>query len=52
MKDFELIKHFNFIDRNIDAVNLHHYGLVKNEMIIRRYLIGTVESLNIFNQEF
>ncbi|MDD3054248.1 MAG: replication endonuclease [Aliarcobacter sp.] len=52
MKDFELIKHFNFIDRNIDAVNLHHYGLVKNEMIKRRYLIGTIESLNIYNKEF
>lgn len=35
--------------RNIDAVNLHHYGLVKNKMIKRGYLIGTIESLNIFN---
>ena len=52
IENFELIKHFNFIDKNIDNVNLHHYGLVKNEMIKRGYLIGTIESLNIYNEEF
>lgn len=52
MKDFELIKHFNFIDKNIDDVNLHHYGLVKNEMIKRGFLIGHIESLNLYCMEF
>ncbi|MDD4330325.1 MAG: replication endonuclease [Aliarcobacter sp.] len=52
IENFELIKHFNFIDKNIDNVNLHHYGLVKNEMIKRGCMIGTIENLNLYNMEF
>lgn len=49
MKDIELIKYFNSIDKDIYNVNLHHYGLVKNEMVKRGLMVGNIENLNIYN---
>lgn len=52
MPDLRLIKHFRKIDKNLDGVNLHHYGLVKNEMIKRKLLEGKVISVNEYNTDF
>lgn len=49
MKDIELVKYFNSIDKDIYNVNLHHYGLVKNEMVKRGLMVGNIENLNIYN---
>ncbi len=45
-KDFELYKYFNDLD--IETCNMQHYGYVKNTLIERGLLSGTVISLDDF----
>lgn len=52
MKNYELYHHFLEIDKNIDTVNLHHYGLVKNELINRGMLIGETLPIDSYNGSF
>jgi hypothetical protein len=37
---------------HIENLNLHHYGLVKNEMIKRGLLVGEIISLNEYGNSF
>lgn len=47
MSDFELYQHFEALD--IETVNLHHYGYVKNELIERGYLQGEPLPINAYD---
>lgn len=51
MTDLRLVKHFRKIDNNLDGINLHHYGLVKNEMIKRGLFDGEILSVNLYNTD-
>jgi len=45
----------DFIKMNntdIENINLHHYGLVKNELIKRGFISGEIISLNEYNSNF
>ena len=44
MKDYQLLNYYYSLD--IDIVNLQHYGLVKNTMIERGLLNGSLTNLN------
>ena len=37
---------------DIENINLHHYGLVKNELIKRGFISGEITSLNEYNSNF
>lgn len=53
LKDYSLQSYYRKLeDTHIEDLNLHHYGLVKNEMIKRGLLTGTIESLNHYGTEF
>ncbi|MBE0515163.1 replication endonuclease [Sulfurimonas sp.] len=52
MKNYELYHHYLEIDKKIDTVNLHHYGLVKNELINRGMLFGETLPLDSYNGQF
>jgi len=47
MGDYELYNYYNSLD--IDIVNIHHFGLVKNTLINRGLIDGYIQSLNSFN---
>ncbi|GGD47612.1 hypothetical protein GCM10012288_22310 [Malaciobacter pacificus] len=51
-KDLALISYFNKIDKNIDSVDLKHYGLVKNEMIKRDLLDDELIKINSYDTNF
>ena len=47
MKDYELYNYYNTLDPEV--CNLHHFGIVQNELIKRGLLEGEIQSLNNFN---
>lgn len=52
MSDMNLYQHYLDMNEDIEEYNLHHYGLVKNEMINRELLEGEILSINEYNVEF
>jgi hypothetical protein len=53
MKDLQLLSYFRELGNTpVDKLNLHHYGLVKNECISRGLVQGEIVSLNDYNTEF
>ncbi|MCK9337831.1 MAG: replication endonuclease [Arcobacteraceae bacterium] len=52
MKDLQLYRHFQKIDNDIENVNLHHYGLVKNELIKRNIIQDKILPINEYNTQF
>lgn len=53
MKDFELLTYFKqLVNIPVNQLNIHHYGLVKNECISRGLVQGKILSLNDYNNEF
>ncbi len=48
--DWELYNYYNAL--NPDICNLHHFGLVQNELIKRGLINGEIQSLNTFNTNF
>ena len=50
MSDYKLFNHFQSLD--VETCNLHHFGLVKNELIERGLLSGEIISLDDFNTDF
>ena len=50
MCDYVLFLHYQSLD--VENCNLHHFGLVKNELIKRGLLFGDPVSLNDFNIDF
>jgi hypothetical protein len=52
LDDYELFSYWKKINDDIDSANLHHYGVVKNEMIKRQLIPGEILSLNDYNTSF
>lgn len=53
MSSYSLFKHYNNLNnQDIEYIDLKHYGLVKNELIKRKYLYGDVQNLNSYSSEF
>jgi len=52
MKNYELYNYFKVLDKDIENVNLQHYGYVKNELIIRGFIREECVSLNLYNEDF
>lgn len=50
MKDYQLYNYYTNLD--LENCNLHHFGLVKNELIARGLIDGDLVSLNEYNTEF
>jgi len=51
--DYSLQQYFMTLENtHIENLNLHHYGLVKNEMIKRGLLVGEIISLNEYGNSF
>ena len=50
MSDYILFNHYQSL--NIETCNLHHFGLVKNELIRRGLLNDELVSLNDYNLDF
>ena len=50
MADYELYRYY--LDLDIEKVNLHHYGLVKNELIDRQIIKENKINLNDYNDLF
>jgi len=48
--DWELYTYYNTL--NPETCNLHHFGLVQNELIKRGLVKGKIQSLNNFNTNF
>lgn len=48
--DWELYNYYNAL--NPDICNLHHFGLVQNELIKRGLINGEIQSINYFNTNF
>ncbi len=52
LNDYSLVQYFRELDNtDLENINLHHYGLVKNEMLKRELLTGDVVSLNNYGVE-
>ncbi len=47
---YELYNYYNTLDP--ETCNLHHFGIVQNELIKRGLIDGTIQSLNNFNTNF
>jgi len=52
MKDYKLFNYFSKIDKDIEDINLHHYGVVKNECVQRGLIDGVVLPVNEYNLDF
>lgn len=49
LSDYQLYQYYHILEKTeIEALDLVHYGLVKNEMIKRCLLVGIVEDLNLY----
>ena len=48
--NWELYNYYNTLDP--ETCNLHHFGIVQNELIKRGLIEGTIQSLNNFNTNF
>ena len=52
-KDYQLLRYFYNLElKDINTINLQHYGLVKNECIKRKLIDSELVSLNDYNSNF
>jgi hypothetical protein len=51
MNTFNLYTHFLQLDNNIENINLHHYGLVKNELIKRNKITGSIIPIDNYSNK-
>lgn len=52
MNTYNLYSHYLQIDDDIENTNLHHYGLVKNELIKRNQIEGFIIPINQYSNDF
>jgi len=53
LKDYQLAQYYRLLEnKDIDSIDIKHYGLVKNEMIHRGMLMQELTSLNDYTWDF